>query len=118
MVGRVVDRVDADCVDAELRELCDVALAAGSVGNGVLGLRGATRLVVDTTNVETLVASKERCERSVRACVLQLACEVRLTISLDSDGGDGTLLDSGSGCRSDRCHKGSGDSGGLHSRRE
>jgi hypothetical protein len=59
VVGAVVDSVDADGVDAELLELLNVALAASLVGNGVLRIGGATGLVVDTADVETLVASKE-----------------------------------------------------------
>lgn len=59
MVGAVVDSVDADGVDTELLELLNVALAARLVGNGVLCIGSATGLVVNTTDVETLVASKE-----------------------------------------------------------
>jgi len=77
VVGRVVDRVHADGVDAELLELRNVTLAAGDIGNGVLCIRSAayslllgimdsagndrTRLVVDTADVEALVASEESC---------------------------------------------------------
>jgi len=61
VVGAVVDSVDADGVDAELLELLNVALAASLVGDGVLCVGGATGLVVDTADVETLVASKESC---------------------------------------------------------
>lgn len=59
MVGAVVDSVDTDGVDTELLELLNVALAASLVSDGVLRIGSATRLVVNTTNVETLVASKE-----------------------------------------------------------
>jgi hypothetical protein len=77
VIGRVVDRVDTDGVDAELLELLNVALAAGDVGNGVLRIRRAacslsvwmvisvwderTWLVIDTADVEALVASEESC---------------------------------------------------------
>jgi hypothetical protein len=44
MVGGVIDGVHADGVDSELRELRNVALAASSVGNGVLSIRCATCL--------------------------------------------------------------------------
>ena len=54
MVLGVVDGVDTDGVDTELDELLDIALAAISVGDGVLVGRGATRLVVNTTNVEAV----------------------------------------------------------------
>lgn len=59
MVGAVVDSVDADSVDAEVLELLNVALAASLVGDGVLCIGSATGLVVNTADVETLVASKE-----------------------------------------------------------
>jgi hypothetical protein len=59
VVGAVVDSVDTDGVDTELLELLNVALAASLVSDGVLRIGSATRLVVNTTNVETLVASKE-----------------------------------------------------------
>lgn len=61
MVGGVVDGVHADGVDAQLLELLNIALAAIDVGNGVLSIRGAAGLVVNTTNVETLVAGPEGC---------------------------------------------------------
>jgi hypothetical protein len=60
VVGAVVDSVDTDGVDAELLELLNVALAASLIGDGVLCIGGAAGLVVDTADVETLVASKER----------------------------------------------------------
>jgi hypothetical protein len=59
VVGAVVDSVDADGVDTELLELLNVALAASLVSDGVLRIGSATGLVVNTTDVETLVASKE-----------------------------------------------------------
>jgi hypothetical protein len=59
VVGAVVDSVDTDGVDTEFLELLNVALAASLVSDGVLRIGSATRLVVNTTNVETLVASKE-----------------------------------------------------------
>jgi hypothetical protein len=42
VLSSVVDSVDTDGVDAELLELRDVALAAISVGDGVLGIRCTT----------------------------------------------------------------------------
>ena len=59
VVGAVVDSVDTDSVDSKLLELGNVTLASLFIGNGVLGIRCATRLVVYATDVETLVASKE-----------------------------------------------------------
>ena len=59
-MGRsVVDGVDSNCIDAQLLEFRDVSLAAVDVGNGIGHVGGATGLVVDATNVETVVASKE-----------------------------------------------------------
>jgi len=65
VVCAVVDSVDTDSVDTELLELLNVALAACLVGNGVLGVRSTAGLVVDTADVETLIASKESCMLSV-----------------------------------------------------
>ena len=59
MVGGVVDRVDTDGVDTQLLELGDVPGAAGLIGNGVCEVRAATGLVVDATNVETVVSLEE-----------------------------------------------------------
>jgi hypothetical protein len=59
VVGSVVDGVDADSVDTKLLELCNVALAAISISDGVFGRRRASGLVIDTADVETLIASKE-----------------------------------------------------------
>jgi hypothetical protein len=61
----VVDGVDTDRVQAKLLELLDITLAAGAIGNGVLGVGSATGLVVDTADVEALVASEESCSGSV-----------------------------------------------------
>jgi hypothetical protein len=66
MVGCVVDSVHTDSVDSEALKLLDVALAASSVGNRVLGIRCASRLVVDTADVETLVASEESWRSSAK----------------------------------------------------
>jgi hypothetical protein len=59
MVGGVVDSVHTDSVDSEALELLNVALATGSVGDRVLGIRCASGLIVDAANIETLVASEE-----------------------------------------------------------
>lgn len=61
MVGGVVDSVHANGVDAQLLELLNIALAAIDVGNGVLSIRGAAGLVVNTADVETLVTGPEGC---------------------------------------------------------
>jgi hypothetical protein len=77
VIGRVVDRVDTDGVDAELLELLNVTLATGDISDGILCIRSAayllsvlmlssvvderTGLVVDTADVEALVASEESC---------------------------------------------------------
>ncbi len=59
VVGRVVNGVDTDRVDAELLEVLDVTLAASGIGNGIFGCGGATGLVVNTADVETRIASEE-----------------------------------------------------------
>lgn len=61
VVRGVVDGVDTDSVDSKLLELGNVALAASGVSDWVLCVGGATGLVVDTTNVKAIVASKESC---------------------------------------------------------
>lgn len=65
MVGGVVDRVDTDGVDSQLLEFSNISLAGLGVCDGVLGAGGASRLVVDTTDVEALVASEESYRVSV-----------------------------------------------------
>jgi hypothetical protein len=67
VVRSVVDGVHTDGVDAERLELLNVALATSSVGDWVLSIRCAARLVVDTTDVETLVASEESCQLSAKS---------------------------------------------------
>jgi len=57
----VVDGVDANSVDAEVLELLDVALALLGVGQGVLVGRGTAGLIVDATDVESVLASPEGC---------------------------------------------------------
>lgn len=59
----VVDSVYSDGVDAKLLEVCDVALAGGGIRKWVFSLGGTTWLVVDTANVETVVAGPESCGR-------------------------------------------------------
>lgn len=61
MVGGVVDRVDTDGVDSQLLELGNVSLASGGVCDGVFGAGRASGLVIDTTDVEALIASEESC---------------------------------------------------------
>lgn len=59
VVGSVVDSIDTDGIDAQLLKFCNVSLAAGLIGNGISQIGGATRLVVDASNIETVVASEE-----------------------------------------------------------
>jgi hypothetical protein len=59
VVGRVVDCVDTDGVDAQLLELYDITLAGCGIGDRVNQVRGATGLVVHTTHVESAVAIEE-----------------------------------------------------------
>jgi len=59
VVCRVVDRVDADGVDAELDELSNVTRAGLDVGDGVDEVGGATGLIVDAANIEALTSSEE-----------------------------------------------------------
>lgn len=59
VVDAVVNSVDTDGVDAKLLEVLDVTLATSLVGQRVLSVRRATGLVVDTTDVEAVVAGEE-----------------------------------------------------------
>ena len=59
MVGRVVDSVDTDGIDAQLLKFCNVSLAASLIGNGISQIGRATRLVVDASNIEAVVAGEE-----------------------------------------------------------
>jgi hypothetical protein len=61
VVGSVVHGVHANSVDAQLLELGDIALAAIDISDGVLSIRGAAGLVVNTANVEALGAGPESC---------------------------------------------------------
>lgn len=76
-----------------------------------------TRLVVDTTDVETLVALPESCVRVSFYSSYSMQIIRQRTISLDGDGCNiSTLLD-GSGRARDRCGKDASDGsngGGLH----
>lgn len=91
----VVDRVDADSVDAELDELGNVALATLGVGDGVLVGGGAAGLVIDTADVEAVaVGVVEGCVR-VSTGDLEKSLGV-LTIAFDAHRrglgvGDGVL---------------------------
>jgi len=101
MVLGVVDRVHTDGVETEVLELLDVALAAIGISDGIGELGGATGLVVNTTDVETVVALEKG-------------------IALDGDGGDlavtllgeGGSTENGGGAQSEGSCEG-GD-GGLH----
>lgn len=59
VVTLVVDSVDTDNVDAKLLEVLDITLADLGVGQRILVGGGTTGLVVDTSEVESLVASPE-----------------------------------------------------------
>ena len=59
MVGSVVDSVYTNGIDAQLGELLNVSGAASLISNGISDIGGATRLVVDTTNVESVAIGKE-----------------------------------------------------------
>ena len=59
MVCSVVDGVDTDSIDAQLLELGDVPLAASRVGNGIGRVGGTTRLIIDTTDVKSIISGEE-----------------------------------------------------------
>jgi hypothetical protein len=65
MVGTVVDSVDTDGIDAQFCKFCNISFAAGLISNGVRQIGGSTRLIVNATNVETLISSKEGCRMLV-----------------------------------------------------
>ena len=112
MVGGVVYGVHTNSVDAQLLELFDIALAAVDIGNGVLGIRGAAGLVVDTANIEAAVAGPEGCS-GLLAGVRFLDCQQsKRTIALDGDLGHAAGAGaSGSGLDLSRGGGGGGESG-------
>jgi hypothetical protein len=131
VVGSVVNSVDTDGVNTELLELGNVALTAGLVGNGILCIRCAawslsvrhlarvaahlTGLVVDTTDVEALVALPEGCTKSVGRSPSFL--KLLHTIALDGDGCDISALLNGCSRASNRSSESAGDgsdSNSLH----
>jgi hypothetical protein len=59
VISLVVDSVDANNVDAELLEVLDITLANIGIGERILVSRGTTGLVVDTSEVESVLASPE-----------------------------------------------------------
>ena len=97
MVGSVVDGVHANSVDAQLLELLDIALAAINVGNGVLSIRGAAGLVVNTADVETLVAGPEGCNWELAWLFERVIRCTSRTIALDGDLGDAAGAGGGAG---------------------
>jgi len=83
VVGSVVDSVDTDSVDAELLELVNVALAASSVGDGVLSIGGTTcgMLVVDIA-----VSCARTCLAGSRHRGCRNACRLRRKLRVVSIG--------------------------------
>jgi len=59
VVRRVVHRVHADGIDAQLLELDDIPRAARDVRDGIGGPRGASGLVIDAADIESVVAGEE-----------------------------------------------------------
>jgi len=59
MLSCVVDSVDSDGVESELLKILNISLAAIYICDGVGNVGGATRLVIDTSNVESVAAGKE-----------------------------------------------------------
>ena len=55
----VVDGVYSNSVDAQLLKLSNISCAAGGIGDGICQIGGTTRLVVDATDVESVVSSEE-----------------------------------------------------------
>lgn len=80
----VIDRVDADCVEAELLEDGNIAIAAGLVCKRVLGFGRAAWLIIDTTDVEPLSVGKEGFG-NVRTLRVVVTCSAMglLTIALN-----------------------------------
>lgn len=59
VVGGVVNGVHTDGVETELLEVWDISLAAICICNRVCNIGRATRLIVDTSDVESVVAGEE-----------------------------------------------------------
>jgi hypothetical protein len=111
VVGAVVYGVHTDSVDAQLLELLDIALAAVDVGDGVLSLRGATGLVVNTADVEAVLTGPEGCGQSLVIVGLASGDSTR-TIALDGDLGHAAGAGGrGSGLELSRSGGGGGEGG-------
>jgi hypothetical protein len=59
MICSVINSVDANGVDAQFLKFWNVSVAAIFICNRVGDLGGSAWLVVETTNVETVVAGEE-----------------------------------------------------------
>ena len=59
MVCRVINSVDTNGVDAQFFEFWNVSIAALCVCDRVGNLGGSTWLVVEATDVETVIAGEE-----------------------------------------------------------
>ena len=59
MAGSVVDCVYTDGIDAQFLEFGNVSLTPSLIGDGVRKVGGATRLVVNATDVEPITPGKE-----------------------------------------------------------
>ena len=59
MLSSVVNGVDSDSVDAQLLEFRDISLATVGIGDRISDVGGATGLIVDATNVESVISGKE-----------------------------------------------------------
>jgi hypothetical protein len=111
VVGGVVYSVHTNSVDAQLLELFDIALAAVGVGDGVLSVRGAAGLVVNTANVEALVTGPESWSLAL-AEVGPVSEQLTHTVALDGDLGHAAGAGaSGSGLEVGRGGGGGGEGG-------
>jgi hypothetical protein len=84
VLGRVVDSVDTDGIDAQLLELDDISLTAVGIGNGVSQVGGATGLIVDATDIESVVACEECCD-DMSVCWPTIVTVGKRTIAFDRD---------------------------------
>jgi hypothetical protein len=84
VLGRVVDSVNTDSIDAQLLELDDISLAAIGIGDGISQVGGATGLIVDATDIESVIACEECCNDG-SICWPTIVTVGKRTIAFDRD---------------------------------
>jgi len=66
MVQGAVNTVDTNSVDSKLLEVLEIACAVSQVSDGILDVGRTAWLVIDSSDIEALIASEECCSKLVR----------------------------------------------------